>query len=235
MFLSKKNNRINSVRHRRELRWDVFLINTIHGKFSKNNFKNFYESKLSAYYIRGFFFNKHNRRLYNILSGLNGSILTPNKYGVELGHSAINTFFNFMQLKKLEYTDINKFFLMFCTSGTIVYNITNPVTNNKLAVASGTFATVYKHLTELNLTKVKLPSGCLKLIPSDSEAYIGRSGNLYYKYVIWGSWGFKYKNLQHRPVVRGVAMNPVDHPNGGRTKVKKPFRNKYNKIAKNGK
>ena len=38
-----------------------------------------------------------------------------------------------------------------------------------------------------------------------------------------------------KKTVRGIAKNPVDHPNGGRSNTKKPFKNCFNKIAKMGK
>jgi large subunit ribosomal protein L2 len=37
------------------------------------------------------------------------------------------------------------------------------------------------------------------------------------------------------PSVRGVAQNPVDHPNGGRTKTNKPERSPWGWVAKKGK
>lgn len=40
------------------------------------------------------------------------------------------------------------------------------------------------------------------------------------------------RNFGIRPTVRGVAMNPVDHPHGGRTKTNSPELTPWNKIAK---
>ena len=46
---------------------------------------------------------------------------------------------------------------------------------------------------------------------------------------------FRFYKYVQKKKVRGIAKNPVDHPNGGSSKVKKPFLNKYFKIAKYGK
>lgn len=236
MFLSKKNDLTNNVRHRRELLWDPFLNKNIQKKQNKVQFFKFLEHKLPAYCIKGYYLNKFNRKIYTILTDYSdNTILTPIKYGFEMGHCSISNYYSFISFEKLNSANINKTFLIFCDNGTLVYFINNDSNNIKMATTYGVFAVVYKHVQNTHLTKIKLPSGQIKYLPSSSEAYLGRNGNMYFKHVVWGSWGFKHKNKFHRPVVRGVAMNPVDHPNGGRSKVKKPFRNKYNKIAKAGK
>lgn len=216
--------------------WDLFLKKKINESYRKLNFFNFMEEKLPAYCIKGFYMNKYSKKVYTLLSDhTNNNILTPNKYGLRVGHCGITNYFNFLIYGRPEYMNINKVFLLFCEGGTLVYNLHNTSNNVKIAVSNGVFAIVYKQVQNTHLTKVKLPSNTIKLVPSTSDAYLGRNGNLYYKYVVWGSWGFKNKHKGHRPVVRGVAMNPIDHPNGGRSKVKKPFKNKYNKIAKKNK
>ncbi len=61
---------------------------------------------------------------------------------------------------------------------------------------------------------VKLPSGEVRLIPLDCMATIGQVGNLDYEKISFGKAGRK-RWLGRRSKVRGVAMNPVDHPMGG--------------------
>lgn len=89
----------------------------------------------------------------------------------------------------------------------------------RLAKASGTYATIIGHSEDGKKTRVRLPSGARKTIPSMSRAAIGvvagggridkpmlKAGNSYHKYKVKRNcW----------PKVRGVAMNPVDHPHGG--------------------
>lgn len=61
---------------------------------------------------------------------------------------------------------------------------------------------------------VKLPSGEIRMINVNCQATIGQVGNLEHDSVSLGKAGRKrWKGI--RPTVRGVAMNPVDHPMGG--------------------
>ena len=236
MFLSKKKDLTNNVRHRRELNWDFFLKNKITNKYNNKHFSNFVEYKLPVLCLKTYYFNKYNKKLYTIVTdSTNNNVITPSKYGLDIGHICNNYYYNLVLFKKVDNLNINRTFLTYCASGTLVYYIINAFSCVKLATSNGVFAVVYKQSRDCNLTKIKLPSGDFKFVPSMSDTYIGRNGNIYAKYIVWGSWGFKFSHKHHRPVVRGVAMNPIDHPNGGRSKVKTPFRNKYNKIAKKGK
>ncbi len=62
--------------------------------------------------------------------------------------------------------------------------------------------------------QVKLPSGEIRIFKSDCRATIGRVGNTDHETVSSGKAG-RSRWLGIRPTVRGVAMNPVDHPMGG--------------------
>lgn len=62
--------------------------------------------------------------------------------------------------------------------------------------------------------QVRLPSGEVRMIPSDARAMIGGVGNLQHQNVKYGKAGRKRK-MGIRPSVRGVVMNAVDHPHGG--------------------
>jgi large subunit ribosomal protein L2 len=61
---------------------------------------------------------------------------------------------------------------------------------------------------------VKLPSGELRLIHGDCYATIGQVGNLDHINVSLGKAG-RHRWLGRRPITRGMARNPVDHPMGG--------------------
>jgi len=61
---------------------------------------------------------------------------------------------------------------------------------------------------------VKLPSGEVRMIPLDCRATIGQIGNLEHENISLGKAG-RSRWRGRRPHVRGVAMNPVDHPHGG--------------------
>ncbi len=62
--------------------------------------------------------------------------------------------------------------------------------------------------------QVRLPSGEVRLINIECRATIGQVGNLDHSKIKLGKAGRK-RYLGKRPHVRGVAMNPVDHPMGG--------------------
>ncbi|MCJ8732525.1 hypothetical protein PDJAM_G00212340 [Pangasius djambal] len=94
-----------------------------------------------------------------------------------------------------------------------------PGDRGKLARASGNYATVISHNPETKKSRVKLPSGAKKVISSTNRAVVGvvagggridkpilKAGRAYHKYKVKRNcW----------PRVRGVAMNPVEHPFGG--------------------
>jgi large subunit ribosomal protein L2 len=61
---------------------------------------------------------------------------------------------------------------------------------------------------------VKMPSGEIRMIRTSCLATIGRVGNVEHNNIVMGKAGRK-RWLGIRPTVRGVAMNPVDHPMGG--------------------
>lgn len=61
---------------------------------------------------------------------------------------------------------------------------------------------------------VRLPSGEVRLVDAECYATIGQVGNLEHESIVIGKAG-RSRWLGIRPSVRGVAMNPVDHPMGG--------------------
>ncbi|KAF7849117.1 hypothetical protein BT93_L1225 [Corymbia citriodora subsp. variegata] len=98
--------------------------------------------------------------------------------------------------------------------GTMIHNIeVNPGQGGKLVRAAGTCAKILKEPTS-RYVMVRLPSGAEKLIDTRCRATIGQVSNPSH-----GSRKLRKAGqsrwLGRRPVVRGVAMNPVDHPHGG--------------------
>ncbi|MBR1985174.1 MAG: 50S ribosomal protein L2, partial [Clostridia bacterium] len=61
---------------------------------------------------------------------------------------------------------------------------------------------------------LKMPSGEMRLVPIDCRATIGQVGNLDHEIMSIGKAGRK-RHMGVRPTVRGVVMNPCDHPHGG--------------------
>lgn len=81
-----------------------------------------------------------------------------------------------------------------------------------LVRAAGQAATL--RAKEGKYAQVKLPSGEVRLINLKCRATIGQVGNLEHAGIVLGKAG-KKRYLGKRPHVRGVVMNPVDHPMGG--------------------
>ena len=67
---------------------------------------------------------------------------------------------------------------------------------------------------EGGFARVRLPSGEIRLLRTDCMATIGQLGNLEHEGINLGKAG-RNRWLGRRPKVRGVVMNPVDHPHGG--------------------
>ena len=116
---------------------------------------------------------------------------------------------------------------------TICCNITN-LNNTKLtyAKAGGTYGKLKKNKkNKKKLLLVELPSKQELLLTKNSKAYVGQNQNFKVNELIEGKWGNSFSKKK-KISVRGVAMNPVDHPNGGRTKTVQPERSPWNWVAK---
>ena len=97
--------------------------------------------------------------------------------------------------------------------GTTIHNIElRPGKGGQLARSAG--AAVQLVAKEGNEGQVKLPSGEVRRISLDCTATIGQVGNVDHENITIGKAG-RNRWLGKRPTVRGVAMNPVDHPHGG--------------------
>jgi large subunit ribosomal protein L2 len=94
--------------------------------------------------------------------------------------------------------------------GTLIFNLVND--REKISLASGCFCVVLQK-TE-NICKIRLPSNSIKKVSIKNFANIGRVTNTSKKFERLENAG-KSRWLGIRPSVRGVAMNPNDHPNGG--------------------
>lgn len=97
--------------------------------------------------------------------------------------------------------------------GTTVHNVElHPGRGGQLARSAG--SGVQLMAREGGFATLRLPSGETRLVPVGSLATVGQVGNLEHENVRIGKAG-KSRWLGRRPSVRGVAMNPVDHPLGG--------------------
>ena len=97
--------------------------------------------------------------------------------------------------------------------GTNIHNIElNAGHGGQLARSAGNYARLMAK--EGKYAQVKLPSGEVRMVLQDCKATIGQVGNLDHENISIGKAG-RNRWLGKRPHVRGVAMNPVDHPHGG--------------------
>lgn len=97
--------------------------------------------------------------------------------------------------------------------GVQIHNIElTPGKGGQIARSAGQTATLRSK--EETYAQVKLPSGEVRMIHLECRATIGQVGNLDHMNVHMGKAGRK-RYLGKKPHVRGVVMNPVDHPMGG--------------------
>jgi len=106
-----------------------------------------------------------------------------------------------------------------------------PGDGSKYSRAAGTFCKIISMNFTKDLVKIQLPTGLIKIISIYCLVTLGRASNHNNKKEFITKAGF-YRNLGFRPIVRGVAMNPVDHPHGGRTKTNSPELTPWGKVAK---
>lgn len=97
--------------------------------------------------------------------------------------------------------------------GTTVYCVElRPLGGAKMARSAGT--SIQLVAREGKYAQLRLPSGEIRNVDSRCRATIGEVGNAEQSNINWGKAGRKrWKGV--RPTVRGVVMNPVDHPHGG--------------------
>ena len=97
--------------------------------------------------------------------------------------------------------------------GTTVHNVElNPGQGARLARSAGTGIQIMGR--DENRAQLKLPSGEIREVRVECRATIGQVGNADHGNIVLGKAG-RSRWLGRRPKVRGVVMNPVDHPHGG--------------------
>ena len=97
--------------------------------------------------------------------------------------------------------------------GTLVHNIEIKVgRGGQMVRSAGTAAQVMAK--EGDYAQIRLPSGEVRKVSMNARATIGQVGNTDHSNVRIGKAGRK-RHMGVRPTVRGVVMNPVDHPHGG--------------------
>lgn len=142
--------------------------------------------------------------LVQYLNGAKGYILLPDglKVGSEVfaGNSAEAKVGNATALKNIP-------------AGFMIHNVEiRPGSGGTFARSAGTSAQLVSKTDEY--ATLKMPSGEVRMVPVMAWATVGVLGNAEYKNISWGKAG-RTRHRGFRPTVRGMAMNPVDHPAGG--------------------
>jgi large subunit ribosomal protein L2 len=97
--------------------------------------------------------------------------------------------------------------------GTIVHNVElKPMKGAQMARSAGTYAQVVGR--DAGYAQLRMASGEVRMVPDVCMATIGAVSNPDNMNEVWGKAG-RGIWLGRKPSVRGVAMNPVDHPHGG--------------------
>ncbi len=145
-----------------------------------------------------------NIALVSYADGEKTYILAPN--GLQVGDTIISS----------DSADIkvgNSKLLKDIPVGTLVHNVElHPKRGGQLARSAGSYAQLMAK--ETNEALLRLPSGEVRKVKINCRATIGQVGNLEHEQIVIGKAG-KSRLRGRRPSVRGVVMNPVDHPHGG--------------------
>ena len=128
--------------------------------------------------------------------------------GLNVGDAIISS-----DQKEIEIKQGNCLLLRNIPSGTLIHNIElSRGKGGQIVRGAGTSAQIMAK--EGDLSHVRLPSGEVRLVSLDCHATIGQIGNVDHDAIILGKAG-KSRWLGIKPSVRGVVMNPFDHPHGG--------------------
>ena len=142
--------------------------------------------------------------LVSYLDGEKRYILQPN--GLKVGDTIVAG-------EKADILPGNALPLKNIPLGTMVHNVEmRPGKGGQIARSAG--SAVQLVAKEGEYASVKMPSGEIRLIRTECLATVGQVGNIDHENVSIGKAG-RSRWLGKRPHVRGVAMNPVDHPLGG--------------------
>ncbi len=133
-------------------------------------------------------------------------ILAP--LGLNVGDTIVSS-----NQKEVEIKTGNCFLLRYIPSGTLIHNLELKKGHGGQVVrGAGTSAQIMAK--EGEFAHVKLPSGEVRIVSLGCHATIGQVGNVEHEAISLGKAG-RSRWLGIRPTVRGLAMNPVDHPHGG--------------------
>lgn len=133
-------------------------------------------------------------------------ILAP--LGLQVGDEIVST-----NQKEADIKTGNCLLLRHIPSGTLIHNIELfKGKGGQIVRSAGSSAQIMAK--EQDFAHIRLPSGEIRLVNLDCRATIGQLSNIEHEAISIGKAG-RTRWLGIRPTVRGLAMNPVDHPHGG--------------------
>lgn len=206
-----------------------FRLQTINYNFRYRN----------IFLITNFIFNHHIHKLVSVIflsSGLITHLLTTSQHYLFSFNKFYSSFLN--KQNQLMLNNVNTYFLnpiglvMFLPKNKPVSLIELfPYKGIQYIRSIGTFGIILKMDLRIHTALIKLPSGVKKIFSTHS---IGSQGSIALpinKNFLNNKSGF-YRKKGFKSTVRGVAMNPVDHPHGGRNKAIKYQRTPWGKTTK---
>jgi large subunit ribosomal protein L2 len=142
--------------------------------------------------------------LLHYLDGEKRYIIAPSK--IDVGDTVVSS-------EKADIKPGNTMPIKNIPLGSLIHNVELKVgRGGQLIRSAGTYGQLMAK--EEGYAQVRLPSGEVRKILLDCKATIGQVGNIDHENISIGKAG-RSRWLGRRPKVRGVAMNPVDHPMGG--------------------
>lgn len=210
-------------------------ITVRHKKTPKKNFTssaNFFFFKKSLGLIVSSFFIKKTKKLLALIKYSDGSFFI-----IPFTSNSFLGFFFFFNLSSFFF---KKDFLIasnliFLKINLIISNLGKKNSKIQYSKASGCLSLVTNIFLEKKKVLIQLPSGNTKFFHTTSYfCLLGRCAVVNKKSLIIGKAGSNIL-AGDRPTVRGNAMNPIDHPHGGRTKTSKPEVSPWGWVAKKNK
>lgn len=192
----------------------------------------------NIFFIASFIFNKHIHRLVSVIflsSGIITHLITTSQHQL----FCLNQFHS--SLSKLErYLSGQGIVSLIKCIGLVMYLPKNkpisllellPYKGVQYIRSTGVFGVVLKMDLRIHTALVKLPSGVRKIFSTHALGSLGSIALPVNRDFKNNSAGFR-KNKGYKSIVRGVAMNPTDHPHGGRAKSIKYQRTPWGKTTK---
>lgn len=204
----------------------------LRSKFLNFKINNSVIMKLKSYFVISSFRNIKTNKFISLIKYIDGSYsYIPKIWGFYSGYFVKVCYWNILERN---YNIGSILPLKLIKRHLIFNNVYFNNSNSKYIKSPGTYGKVSDINLEENFCVIKLPNMRHKKVSNLTCIILGRNSNLYNKDIVVSKAG-PNSRLGNKPKVRGVAKNPVDHPNGGNSKTKGSFKNPWGNIAKSGK